>query len=237
MSISITGTLVNVVAVLAGGGIGLLLKGKIPGRFAENIIRAIGLCVCIIGIDKALGGDLMLMVFSLALGAFFGELLHIEDGLNKMGQWMQKKISSEDENSTFAEGFIAATLLFCVGVMAVVGSVESGLGDRNTIYTKSILDGISSIVLASSLGLGVLFSAAVILFYQGSIEMFAGYLEPLLTPALITQISAVGGIMILGIGLNMTLNVKIKVANLLPSLLIAVGYYYTANGLKTLFLH
>jgi len=234
MSITIIGTLVNVFAVLLGGGIGLLLRGKIPGKFADNIIRAVGLCVCIIGIHKAIGGDLMLMVISLALGAFAGELLRIEDGLNKLGRWMQKKLSRKEENSTFSEGFVAATLLFCVGAMAVVGSIESGLGgDRSTIYTKSILDGVSSMVLASSLGLGVLFSAAAILLYQGSIEMFAGSLQNILTDALIVQISAVGGIMILGIGLNMTLNAKIKVANLLPGLLVAVGYYYAGNALKT----
>ena len=226
MSICIIGTLINAAAVLWGGSIGLLLKGRVPGKFAENIIRAVGLCVCIIGIGKAVEGDLMLLVVSLALGAFAGELLHIEDGLNWLGQWMQTKLSREGENSTFAEGFVAATLLFCVGVMAVLGSIESGLGiDRSTIYTKSILDGVSSMVLASSLGFGVLFSAVVILFYQGSIEIFAGYLQNILTTAVLTQISAVGGVMILGIGLNMTLNAKIKVANLLPGLLFAAGYY------------
>jgi len=236
MSLSIVGSLINVIAVLLGGGIGLLLKGKIPGKFADNIFRAVGLCVCIIGIQKAIGGDIMLMVVSLALGAFIGELLHIEDGLNRLGQWMQSKLSRKDEHSTFSEGFVVATLLFCVGAMAVVGSIESGLGnDRSTLYTKSILDGVSSMVLASSLGLGVLFSAAAILFYQGSIEMFAGYLQNILTPPLITQISAVGGVMILGIGLNMTLNAKIKAANLLPGLLVAAGYYYTVHAWKIYF--
>jgi len=226
MSISITGTLVNVAAVLLGGGIGLLLRGKIPKKFADNIIRAVALCVCIIGIDKAVGGDIMLLVVSLALGTFIGELLHIEDGLNKLGLWLQRKWSRKEGESTFAEGFVVSTLLFCVGAMAVVG-IESGLGgDRNTLYTKSILDGVSSIVLASSLGLGVLFSAAAILLYQGSIELFAGYLQNVLTPALITQISAAGGVMIVGIGFNMALNAKIRVANMLPGLLVAAGYYY-----------
>lgn len=227
MSISITGALINAAAVLLGGGVGLLFKGKIPGRFAENIARAIGLCVCIIGIAGAIKGDFMLMAVSLALGAFIGELLHIENGLNQLGLWMQKKVSRQEENSTFAEGFVAATLLFCVGAMAIVGSIESGLGiDRSVIFTKSILDGITAMVLASTLGLGVLFSAAVILIYQGSIEFFAGYMQSVLTDALVVQISAVGGVMILGIGFNMALNAKIKVANLLPGLLIAAGYYY-----------
>jgi len=227
MSISIIGTLINAAAVLLGGGIGLLLKGRIPGKFAENIARAIGLCVCIIGISGAIKGDFMLLVVSLALGAFTGELLRIEDGLNKLGLWLQKTLSRQDENSTFAEGFVAATLLFCVGAMSIIGSIESGLGnDRSIIFTKSILDGVSAMVLASSFGLGVLFSAVVILIYQGSIELFAGYVQNVLSDALITQCSAAGGVMILGIGLNMVLHAKIKVANLLPGLLFAAGYYY-----------
>jgi len=226
MSISIIGTLVNVAAVLLGGSIGLLLKGRIPGKFAENIARAVGLCVCIIGTTGAIKGDLMLLVVSLALGAFTGELLRIEDGLNQLGLWMQKMVSRKGDNSTFAEGFVAATLLFCVGAMAIIGSIESGLGlDRSIIYTKSILDGTSAMVLASSLGLGVLFSAVVILIYQGSIEIFAGQVQNILSDAFVTQISAVGGVMILGIGFNMVLNAKIKVANLLPGLLFAAGYY------------
>ena len=224
---SIIGTLINAGAVLLGGGIGLLLKGKIPKTLAENIARSIGLCVCIIGIAGAVKGDFMLLAVSLALGTLTGELLHIEEGLNKLGLWMQKTLSRKEENSTFAEGFVAATLLFCVGAMAIIGSIESGLGgDRSTIFTKSILDGMTSMVLASTLGLGVLFSAGAILLYQGSIEMFAGSLQYVLTDALIIQISAAGGVMIFAIGLNMVLNAKLKVANMLPGLLVAAGYYY-----------
>jgi uncharacterized membrane protein YqgA involved in biofilm formation len=224
MFICIIGTLINTAAVLLGGGIGLLLKGKIPGKFAENIARTIGLCVCIIGINGAVKGDAMLLVISLVLGAFTGELLRIEDSLNNLGLWLQKTLSSKEETSPFAEGFVVATLLFCVGAMAILGPIESGLGDRSTIYTKSILDGVSAMVLASSLGLGVLFSAAVILIYQGSIELFAGHVQSVLSDAWVTQFSAVGSVMILGIGLNMALHAKIKVANLLPGLLFAAGW-------------
>ena len=226
MSIYIIGTLVNAAAVLIGGSFGLLLKGKIPGQLAENIPRAIGLCVCIIGISDAIKGDLMLLVVSLTLGALAGELLGIEEGLNKLGKRLQKTLSRQDEESLFAEGFVTATLLFCVGAMSIIGSIESGLGnDRSMIYTKSILDGVSAMVFASYLGFGVLFSAAVILIYQGSIEFLAGYLQHL-PSGLVTQFSAAGGVMILGIGFNMVLNAKIKVANLLPGLLFATGYYF-----------
>ena len=207
--------------------LGLLFKGKLSQKFSENIIRAIGLCVFIIGISGALNGDFMLLVISLSLGAFTGEFLDIDSRLNRIGLWLQKKMSRDSQNSDFAEGFVAATLLFCVGAMAIVGSIESGLrNDRSIILTKSIIDGVSAMVFASAFGVGVIFSAAVILIYQGGIEFFAGYLQNILTDGLITQISAAGSIMILGIGLNMSVNAKIKVANLLPGLLFAAGYYY-----------
>jgi len=226
-TIRITGALINASAILVGGGIGLLFKGKISEKISENITRAIGLSICIIGISGALKGDIMLLVVSLALGTVIGELINIDGGLNKLGLWLQKKLSRNDARSTFAEGFVAATLLFCVGAMAIVGSIDSGLrNDQSIIITKSILDGVTSIVFASSMGFGVLFSAGAILIYQGSIEIFAGYLQNILTNELVTQISSVGGVLIMAIGFNMVLNVKIKVANLLPGLLVAVGYYY-----------
>ena len=227
MSFLLLGTLINAAAVLAGGTLGLLLKGKIPANFADSIARTIALCVCVIGIAGAIKGDFMLLVVALALGMLTGELMRIDHGLNKLGEWMQKKWSSKEKNSTFAEGFVIATLLFCVGPMAVLGSIESGLGnDRSLIFTKSILDGVSAMAFASTLGVGVLFSAGVILIYQGSIELFAGFLQNILTEALIVQISAAGGVMILAIGLNVVLNAKIKAANLLPGLLYAAAYYY-----------
>lgn len=220
------GALINAAAVLLGSGIGLLFHGKIPAHLSESITRAIGLCVCIIGIAGAIKGDMMLMVVSLALGALTGELLCLEDRLNQLGQLLQKKLIRQEEKSTFVEGFVASTLLFCVGAMSIVGSLDSGLkNEHGVILTKSILDGVSSMVLASSLGLGVLFSAVILFLYQGSIEFFGGYLQHVLTDALVMQISATGSVMIVGIGLNMVLNARIKTANLLPGLLFAVVYY------------
>jgi len=221
------GAIINAAAIVAGSLLGLLFKGRMTEALSGNILRVIGLCVCIIGISGALSGDIMLLVVSLALGAFAGELIDIDKRLNKFGIWLQKKLMRDSENSNFAEGFVAATLLFCVGAMAIIGSIESGIrGDRSIIFTKSILDGVSSMILASSLGFGVLVSAAAVLIYQGGIEFFAGYLHHILTDTLITQISAVGSVMILGIGLNMALKAEIKVANLLPGLLFVAGYYY-----------
>lgn len=229
MTISIIGTLVNAAAVLLGGIIGLLLKGRIPEERTKSIVRTIGLCVCVIGIADAIKGDLMLVVVSLALGTLVGEIVRLDAGLNNMGERLQKIMSQKEEKSAFAEGFVTATILFCVGAMSIIGSIESGLGDdRSMIYTKSILDGISAMVFASYLGFGVLFSAVVILVYQGSIELFAGSLQNILqeSSALMTHFSATGGVMVLAIGLNMTLHAQIKVANMLPSLFFAVGYYY-----------
>ena len=222
------GTLVNAGAVLIGGGIGLLFRGRIPKKISEGIVQALGLCVCVIGVSGAMKGDFLLLVTSLALGTLTGILLRIDDGLNRLGGFMQKKLSRPDGEgtSTFAEGFVAASLLFCVGAMSVIGSIESGLGQgRGIIFTKSILDGVSAMVFASTLGWGVLFSVLVILVYQGGIELFAGVLQPVLTEGLITQISAAGSVMILGLGLNMVSSTKIKAANMLPGLLFAAGYY------------
>ena len=220
------GSLINAAVILAGGSLGLLFKGRINKKISGSVTRVIGLCVCIIGISGALEGDFMLLVVSLVLGSFTGELLNIDGGLNKLGLWLQKKLTRGNGGSDFAEGFVAATLLFCVGAMAIIGSIESGLrGERSIIFTKSIIDGVSAMIFASSFGLGVLFSAAAVFIYQGSIEFFAGYLQSILTGELITQISAAGSIMILGIGLNMTIKAEIKVANLLPGLLFAAGYY------------
>lgn len=224
--IIVTGAIINAVAILVGGGLGLLFMGKISGTFAKGISRAIGLAVCIIGISSALRGDIMLMVISMAAGSFIGEMLKIDDGINRFGRWVQRKFS-KNENSSFADGFITSSLLFCVGAMAVVGSLDSGLrDDQSVIIAKSVLDGVTSLVFASTMGIGVLFSAVPVFVYQGSIEFFAGFVQHLITDTLIAQISGVGGLMIIGIGVNMVLDAKIKVANLLPAFVIAVGYYF-----------
>jgi len=216
---------------MAGGGMGLLFKGKIPDKISATITRAIGLCVCIIGISGALDGDIMLLVVSLMLGALAGEFIDIDAKLNALGVFLQKKLTREGSSSTFAEGFVTATLLFCVGAMAVVGSIESGLrNDYSIIITKSIIDATAAMVFASYLGFGVLFSAFSVFIYQGIIEFFAGFLQGVLTAGLVAQISAVGGLMIMALGFNMTLGAKIKVANLLPGLVVAVGYYFLVLG-------
>ncbi|MCL2569156.1 MAG: DUF554 domain-containing protein [Oscillospiraceae bacterium] len=223
----VTGALINAIAILLGGGLGVLLMGRISEKFAKSALKAIGLCICIIGIKGALEGDIMLVVVSMAIGTFLGEWIGIEDGLNRVGEWAQNKLSKDGQKSSFSEGFVTASLLFCIGAMAVIGSIDSGLRDDQTIiFTKSVLDGVISLLLASTLGFGVLFSAISVFLYQGSIEIFAGFLQNVFTDSLITQISAMGGVMIFGIGVNLVVDAKIKIGNLLPALLVAVGYYF-----------
>jgi len=225
--IRVTGAAINAAIIIIGGVIGLLFRGRISEKISATVTRAIGLCVCVIGVSGALAGDIMLLVVSLMLGSVTGELINIDGRLNDLGTTLQKKISRNGRDSKFAEGFVTTTLLFCVGAMAVVGSIESGLADdQSVIITKSILDGTAAMVFASSLGFGVLFSAASVFIYQGLIEFFAGFLQNVLTASLVAQISAAGSVMILGLGANMSFGAKIKVANLLPGLLFAAAYHY-----------
>ena len=231
MSTIITGAIINAAAILLGGGIGLLFKGRLPTKVSESITRAIGLCVCIIGISGTLEGDIMLLVASLLLGTLTGEFIDIDKQLNNLGQYLQKHLSRPDSESRFAEGFVTTTLLFCVGAMAVLGSIEGGLrNDYGIIVTKSIIDGTAAMVFASYLGFGVLFSAFSVLIYQGTIEFFAGFLQNILVDSLVIQISAAGGVMILALGVNMTVGTKIKVANFLPGLVFAAVYYVLFLG-------
>jgi len=226
-TIRITGAVINAIAILIGGGLGLLLMGKISESLAKGMTRAIGLCVCIIGISSALQGDIILMAVSIVIGAFLGELLALDEGINRFGRWVQSKFNRGGTGNSFAEGFVTTTLLFCVGAMAVVGSIDSGLrDDQSVIFTKSVLDGVFSLILASTMGVGVLFSAFPVLIYQGSIEFFAGFLQDVFTDTLVAQIAGVGGLMIFGIGTNTALDTKIKIANLLPGFLIALVYYF-----------
>jgi len=222
---SITGAAINAAAILIGGGFGLLLKGRLKEESSTNLMRILGLCVIVFGVKDALPGNVTLLVVALALGTFLGELLRIDYGLNKFGSWVQTKLSKGNDSSTFAEGFVTATLLFCVGAFAIVGSMNSGFGNYEMIVTKSVIDLVAAMMLASSLGAGVLLSAAAVFVYQGSIELLAGMFYGALSYELIVQIAAAGGVMVLGIGLNMVLNCKIKIANFLPGFLFAVAYY------------
>lgn len=216
------GTLVNVALVLIGGFVGLFLKKGISKRFSDLIMNAIALVTMVIGITFATASENMLVVIiSLVVGALMGEGINIDKKLNQLGGLIKSKVKSESGN--VGEGFVTATLLFCVGSMAIMGSLDSGLrGDHTVLYTKSIMDGISALIFASSMGIGVLLSAVPILLYQGSITLLSSFIQPYLTQSMMTEMNAVGGILLIGLGISILGIKEIKVSNLLPALVIPV---------------
>lgn len=189
-------------------------------------MHAVALAVLVIGIKGALGTDaLLIVIFSLALGSFLGELMRIEDGLEYLGRALEKRFSKGDDGR-FYQGFITATLIFCVGSMAIVGSLESGLtGNHQTLFAKSALDGITSIILGSSFGIGVLFSSAPIFLYQGTITMAAVFVKPFLLPEVVSQMSAVGGVLIMAIGINLLGVAKIRIGSMIPAIFLPMVWY------------
>ena len=218
------GTIVNCLTIILGAAIGLFLKGSINKKVSDTIMNGLALCVIYIGISGALKGDnTIIIIISIAVGGFIGEIIDIDKKLEVLGERIEKRFNKNNENITIAQGFVTATLLFCVGAMAIVGSLESGLsGNHSTLYAKSILDGISSIIFASTLGIGVMLSALVVLIYQGSITLAASFLSIFLSDIAINNMTAVGSLLIIGLGLNILGITKIKVSNLLPAIIIAV---------------
>jgi len=217
------GVLVNAAAVIVGSLLGLLSKQGIPHRLTEAIMIGLGLCTVYIGITGTLKGEnALILIFSIVTGAIIGTWLDIDKQVNAFGDWIGKRFKTSGNSVSIAEGFVTGSLLFCIGAMAIVGSLNAGLsGDNEMLFTKSVLDFISSIVLAASLGIGVLFSAAIILVYQGSIVLLAQFLKPILTDATIAEITCAGSLIILALGLNIVGITKIKVANYLPAILVA----------------
>lgn len=222
------GTLVNFGAIVIGGILGLLLKGGIPERLSKTIMNGLALCVLYIGISGTLKGDNpLLIIISIAIGALIGELIDIDNLLSKFGVFIEEKFNKITNNSPIAEGFVTSSLLFCVGAMAIVGSLQSGLeGNHTVLFNKSILDGISSIVFASSLGIGVIFSAFAVLIYQGAITLLATLIQGILTTTVINSMTAVGSLLIIGLSFNMLGITKIKVANLLPAIIVPMIYSF-----------
>ncbi|MBO5929247.1 MAG: DUF554 domain-containing protein [Clostridia bacterium] len=218
-----TGTIVNMVAVLIGSFIGLLLRKGLPERFAGALMTGVGLCVLYIGIDGCLAGENMLIaVLSVVVGAALGELLDIDRAVTRLGEAVEKKFRKEDGSGpSLAHGFVSASLLFCIGTMAIVGPLQSGLtGNHETQYIKAILDAISAVVFTATLGAGVLLSSLSVLVYQGSITLLARAVEPYLTEVVVAEMTCVGSLLIIGLALNLLNITKIKVANFLPAILL-----------------
>lgn len=220
------GSIINSLTIIFGGLIGLMLKKGISERYQETIMDGIALVVITIGIINAVESkNIILVISSLVIGSIIGEKVRIDKKLNNLGGFLESKFKKE--GSTFTEGFVSATLVFCVGAMAIVGSLEAGLlSDYNTLIVKSMLDGITSMIFATTLGIGVLFSSLPVLIYQGSITLLASSLSSVLTTVVITEVSAVGGILIMAIGLSLLKVKEIRVANMIPAVLIPVIYYF-----------
>jgi len=227
--------LVNTAAILVGGAIGLLVNKGIPKRFSDAIMTGIGLCIMYIGISGALQGENpIVLVVSIVLGAASGTALKLDDRLNRLGKLIEKRFAKSGGNEgkpPISQGFVSASLLFCVGAMAIIGSISSGLtGDHTIIFTKSTIDFISAAVLTVSLGVGVLFSAASVFLYQGLLVLLAQLLRPLLDdPSMLAEINCAGSVIIVGLGLNLIGVTKIKVADYLPAIILAPLVYTVAR--------
>ncbi len=223
--LSLTGSYINVALILVGGALGLLLKKGLPERVSDAVMKALGLCVLYIGIDGCLeGSNALIAVISMAVGTIFGSAVDLDKHMNNFAAKVEKKLSKKsDGKSNMAQGLVTATLLYCVGAMAVVGSLESGIsGDYSTLATKAVLDGVSSIVLSSTLGYGVLLSVVPLFIYQGGITLLAGFVAPFLNDYTVAQMTCVGSLLIIAIALNMIGITKIKVMNSLPAVFLPV---------------
>lgn len=219
------GTIINSIAIIAGSLLGIGLKNGIKDDYKNTIMDGIGLAVVVIGIMGGIkSNNIVLVIASIVLGSLIGEIIGIEVKLDNLGIKMGNRFGKDDSN--FSRGFVTASLVYCVGAMAIVGALESGLlNQHDTLYAKSILDGITAIIFASTLGIGVAFSAIAVFLYQGSISLLAYYVKDILTAEVINEMSAVGGILIMAIGINSLGIKKIKVGNMLPAVFIPIIYH------------
>ena len=219
------GTIVNALAIIAGSAIGLVFRKGIPKRYNETIIDAIGLTVILIGLKGAFKSDEpLIVILCLAIGTVMGEFIGIEAGLEKFGKWLETRLSKS--GGGISRGFVTTSLLYCVGAMATLGSLQSGLtGNHQILFAKSLIDGIGSIIFASSMGIGVMISSLSVFIYQGTITIGASFLESLLVPEVINEMSAVGGLLIMALGISMMDIKTIRVGNMLPSLFLPIAYY------------
>ncbi len=215
------GTLVNTGAVIAGSVAGLLIHKRFPERITKIAFQGIGLFTLFIGVKMAMESrNLMILVFSILIGAILGEALRLQERTERMGEWLKSRIRSDNEK--FTDGLVTAFLLFCMGSMTVLGAIEEGLGGKpDLLLAKSVLDGFSSVALAASLGVGVLFSAIPLLLYQGGLTLIAGSLSDVLSQAIIHEVTGVGGLMLLGLGISILEIRRIQVMNMLPGLVVA----------------
>jgi len=218
----LTGTLVNVAAIAAGSILGAVARRGIPSGVRDTVMQGVGLAVLFIGFKMAWETrNPLIVVGSLALGGATGELLALEERLERAGRWLEVRVAGEGTGEV-ARAFVTATLVFCVGAMAIMGAVEDGLGGvPHILYTKAILDGVTSVLFASALGIGVIFSAVPVLLYQGALTLAARAVGGFLTPPVVAELTAAGGLVIVGIGINLLGLARIRTGNLLPAVIFA----------------
>ena len=232
-----TGTYINVAAILVGCALGLLFGSRLSENLKNTVIAGMGLFTSAVGMQMFLKTENALIVLgALIFGAILGEWWGVEDGLQRLGTWLEKRFSgsSEGESSKFVRGFLTATVLYCTGPMAVLGAISDGLrGDYLTLSIKSVLDGFISIAFASTLGIGVAFAALPVFIYQGGISLLASQLNAIVNTSMMNEMTATGGVLLIGIGLSSLLEIKkIRVGNFLPSLVIAPAIVYFLNALS-----
>jgi hypothetical protein len=221
-----TGTFLNIATVLIGGVIGLIFGARIPEKLKATVIAGMGLFTAAMGLQMFLKTENPLIVLgALLLGTLLGEWWRIEDGLQNLGKFLEQRFSKTDDDgsNTFVRGFLTASLLFCVGPMTILGSIQDGLtGNYNLLAVKSVLDGFASMAFASTLGVGVMFSTVIIFVYQGGISLLAAQLNAIVTAAMMNELTATGGVILLGLAISSLLEIKkIRVGNMLPGLLVA----------------
>ena len=231
--------LVNVATVLLGSAVGLLFRNKINEKFTKAVISSLALVTVLIGLSSALdSADILCVIICMALGTVIGELLRIDDGIEGAGDFIKAKVlRGRATENRFTEGFITACIVFCVGSMTIMGSFEAGInGNNSIIYAKSALDFVSSMMFAAAMGMGVPFAALFVLLFQGALTLLAGVLSPFLSPEVVVEMSAVGGTILVGMGINMLelSEKRIKVANMLPAVFLPIAYVPISNWISTL---
>ncbi len=219
------GTIVNALAIVVGGIIGIIFKNIIPDKLSESLLKATGLAVVTVGIRLSLAGEnLTLLIVSVIVGTLIGELLDIEGRLDRLGQNIEGRLKNKDSNIT--AGFVSCTLVYCVGSMSIMGAIQSGLtGTHEILFSKALIDGIVSISMAVSMGVGVIFSSISVLLYQGLLTILAQFVQSLLSPEVISEMTAVGGTVIMAIGLNFLEIKRVKVGNMLPAIFLPILYF------------
>ena len=232
-------TLINMALVLLGGGLGLAFKNFISGRLMSILTHALGLCVLTIGISSATGTqDMLCVIVCMVAGTILGSAADIERRLEGAGELLRGRVLKEGNGSRFTEGFVNASLLFCVGAMAITGSIDAGLNHNyTTIISKGVIDGVTAVSFAAAMGAGVAFSALPLLLYQGGITLLAGWVGPYLPQAVVTEMSAVGGALIIAIAINMLSlgREKIKAGNMLPAIFLPILYIPAAGWIAGAF--